>query len=634
MKFITDLRIRIKLMLIILIITTAALIVSGAIFFLYDKNVFKDQALRDMSVFAQILSENNTANLVFNGKEEAKQSLQTLFVDQYIEHAILFKKDEAKPFAVYQKDSTEKINIPEEILNKDTACFVGNSLYVTNQMFIDNKNIGSITLRYSLGKYSERIYRFLSLLGVILVFSNFIALLLAFQFQKYISNPIRHLTELMKKVTESNDFSIRAKKLSKDETGILSDGFNQMLAKIEQSNIELKKAKDYAVRSLKVKERFLANMSHEIRTPLNAIIGLTNMTLETKLTSEQYEFMDNIRASSDNLLVIINDILDFSKLEAGRVKFEKREFDLMKQMDRLKGVMKISANDKNLYLNIEIEHDVPQYIVGDHVRLNQILLNLVGNAVKFTETGGIVVKLSLVAPITNEAHIRFCVKDTGIGIPKSKINTIFDSFSQASNSTTRKYGGTGLGLSITKQLVELQGGKISVLSEKGLGTQFCFELKYPIGKEVPKKKSTEPIDKLRENFKEQYAGSENINLLLVEDNKMNQLLAASFLRKNGFNVDTAEDGQRALEMHQENKYSIILMDLHMPKLDGYGATKIIRNSFTGEKKNVPIIAFTAAATKREADKCLSHGMTDYIFKPYKPVDLLEKILKIMLEIKE
>lgn len=388
---------------------------------------------------------------------------------------------------------------------------------------------------------------------------------------------------------------------------------------------ELINARNLAEQSVKVKEQFLTNMSHEIRTPMNGIIGFARILEDTKLDKDQKQSVEAIKRASENLMVIINDILDFSKIEADKMTFEGVNFSLSKTVNSVIELFGPKAKEQKIKLLCEIDSDINDILIGDPTRLSQILINLVGNALKFTQKGYVELIISQVDETEFETTVQFSVIDTGIGIPKNKIDSIFESFNQASNETTRKYGGTGLGLTITRKFIELQGGIISVKSEESKGSEFSFFIRYEKAKKGDVIIEREPLKQLTPEF------LKNIKILLVEDNDLNQLLAIKIFEKWEKDIDIADNGKIAIEKIEKNHYDIILMDIQMPEMDGYDLTRYIRLNM-GTKSNIPIIALTAHATLGEEQKCLDLGMNDYLTKPFDSYKLLEKLYQNIYEI--
>ncbi|MBA3901024.1 MAG: response regulator [Bacteroidetes bacterium] len=385
---------------------------------------------------------------------------------------------------------------------------------------------------------------------------------------------------------------------------------------------ELIKAKELAERSVKVKEHFLANISHEIRTPMNAISGLTKILLRLSPSQKQKEYLEAIKASSDMLIVIINDILDLSKAQAGKMVFDRSEFRLTQLVSSITDLLHSKAEEKNLKLSTSVDDNIPEILIGDAVRLNQIILNLVSNSMKFTEEGEIDLNVEILEQKRGEVLLKFTVSDTGIGIPEEIMPVIFESFTQASTEITRKYGGTGLGLNIVKELVELQGGSIKVISKVNQGTEFSFSMLFPLAKQ-----------KLTDGFTSGTAINNisktklnGLNVLLVEDNMINQMVAQAVLNEFGCKTITADNGKAALEKIQKMKPDIILMDIQMPEMSGYEVTQIIRNEMPEPLCSIPIIAMTANAGKSDEKKCLDSGMDDFISKPFDENDLYNKLL--------
>lgn len=404
-------------------------------------------------------------------------------------------------------------------------------------------------------------------------------------------------------------------------------GVARDMTEAKQAEETLIQARHMAEESVKAKEHFLSVMSHEIRTPLNAVIGLSHLLLDENPLPNQVEHLQAIKHSADSLMIIINDILDFSKIESGKVSFENVEFKLDDIFRGIEKSLAYKARESNLRLLIETDPRLPATVVGDPLRLNQIILNLVSNAIKFTEKGFVEVKAQMVSQKKDTITIEFKITDTGIGIPANKLSTIFESFTQASHETTRKYGGTGLGLTITKRLVELQGGTIQVKSKIGLGSTFTVLLTFE------KSHLTEPVIPVPSGntIEASTESLDNLQVLLVEDNRMNQLVVKKFMEKWGVKMDIAENGIEAIEKLRENTFSLVLMDLQMPQMDGYKAARYIRYNMDYPYRNIPIVALTASAMVDVRRKVMDAGMNDFITKPFDPRDLYLKILKFSMK---
>ncbi|WP_367773767.1 ATP-binding protein [Flavobacterium sp. WC2421] len=407
-------------------------------------------------------------------------------------------------------------------------------------------------------------------------------------------------------------------------TIIAYDVTTQVLAKNEliESKINADLKTKIAEEAVKSKQQFLSNMSHEIRTPMNAIIGFTNVVLKTPLDKSQKEYINAIKESGDALLVLINDILDIAKVDAGKMIFDHIPFKLSKSTSTILLLFEQKMKEKNLELIYKCDSAIPKVLIGDPMRLRQVILNLMSNAIKFTSKGKITVSIKLVDEGTEKVTLEFLITDTGIGVPQDRLAHIFNNFEQATKGTSTSYGGTGLGLAIVKQLVELQGGSIIAHSEEGKGSTFGFIMNFEKSIEIKEELIEEIIPIPVIKFEE--AITNKIKVLVVEDMILNQLLLKIILLDFGYEIEVADNGKIAVEKLQNNTYDIVLMDLQMPEMNGFEATTHIREIL---KSKIPIIALTADVTTADVEKCKAVGMNDYISKPIDEIVLFNKINK-------
>ncbi|WP_347052109.1 GAF domain-containing hybrid sensor histidine kinase/response regulator [Flavobacterium olei] len=407
-----------------------------------------------------------------------------------------------------------------------------------------------------------------------------------------------------------------SKELNDNQRNALSIVAKHVMAQLElgTKNIQLATQKKIAEKAVLARDSFLANMSHEIRTPLNAIVGFTDLLAQTELDETQQDYIESVQIAGENLLLIVNDILDLSKIESGNLSIESEAFNLKKTLKHVYNLLKVKVQ-KEVEFNLFLDAEIPDMVVGDQGRLNQILVNLIGNSLKFTNEGEVVVSVKKIDETEDNHTFKIAVKDTGIGIPNDKIEAIFERFTQGEESTTRTFGGTGLGLNIVKQLVELQNGEIHVKSTPNRGSEFYVILSY-------KKAEAEEISGT--------AASENdlgnLKILLCEDNVLNQKLAKSVINNFGFDIDIAANGEEGIELLSQNNYDLVLMDLQMPVKDGYQTTEYIRSEMNSA---IPIIAMTAHSLVGEQERCYKSGMNAYVPKPFKQNILLDAIKAVM-----
>lgn len=382
----------------------------------------------------------------------------------------------------------------------------------------------------------------------------------------------------------------------------------------KMAEMESNKAKELAEKAAEARDNFIANMSHEIRTPMNAIIGFTELLEQTKLNHSQSEYVNAVKLAGSNLLSIINDILDTSKIESGMLTIDHDPFSLSEVLTNTKNILGGKAAERNIAFKVFSEPNIPDRLIGDAKRLSQILINLIGNAIKFTDVGKVTLNVEMEKSTESTVQLLFTVDDTGIGIPEEKIDHIFERFTQADENTTRLYGGTGLGLNISKRLIEIQGSQLKVTSQVGRGSQFFFSIEYGIASSV------NPVMPFPD--KQQIISQMKVKALMCEDNTLNQKLAEIVFKNYGYDLTIVQNGQEGVNLLQNETFDVVLMDLQMPVMDGYVATQNIRQVL---KMDIPIIALTAHSLIGEKEKCLQCGMNDYVTKPFNQVELREKI---------
>lgn len=643
MKLFSNISIHKKLIIIQLITSLLVITISALTYLIIDYSLMKENKIKNIKSIENVIATNTIAPLLFDDVEAAHENLRELEVDSDIEHAWIFNNS-SELFSSYNKNGLKVKKYP--LKQKQFSNFEQDKHFYSFKVIVnENEKLGFLCIETNFNSLKDQLYQKIWYTALIITISFILAFLFASIFQNYISKPILNLVEIMQKVKKSNNFKLRSNIETKDEIGKLAEVFNNMIEQIEKNNEELSEtnaqleskvqertqelldkneklneAKKQAEKSKLVKEQFLASMSHEIRTPLNAILGFQDLLKNTKLNKEQQEYVNSIDFAGRNLLVIINDILDISKIEAGKFIFEETAIQISKNLQSVIELVEHRAAEKNIKITTKIDSQIPKIVIGDDARLTQILLNLIGNAIKFTENGEVRVEIEVKEERNNIIYCNFYVIDSGIGISEENLQRIFDRFTQGTSAINRKYGGTGLGLTIVQQLIELQGGQISVTSELNKGSVFKFTLPFKLDIEAHLNNSEDGHVNIEYDITK-------LTILLVEDMVLNQNLIKKIMQKWKVKLDIANNGIQALAKLKTNHYDLILMDIQMPEMDGYEATKHIRSNENDDLKIIPIIALTAHASSSEAEKCINLGMNAYLAKPFNAEHLKRLIIQ-------
>lgn len=612
-----NISIRKKTVLLMVSTSTATVLLACAAFLAFEFTSFRNRTLIELATMSDVVARNSKAALSFNDQDGARDTLAAFAAKPQIIAAALYDQNRHL-FASYVANGGT-YNIPRQV-RAPGAYFEDDHLVVFQNIVLDRELLGTIYVCSTLGELHARLAEFVGISTLVMLISALLAFLISSGLQRFISGPILQLARMAEQISEARDYSVRATKFANDEIGVLIDAFNSMLAQIGIRNEQLIVEKEKSEESARLKSEFLANMSHEIRTPMNGVIGMTALALETDLTKEQREYISTVASSAESLLAVINDILDFSKIEAGKLVLDPFHFSLREQLLETLRTVALRADQKNLELLIEVASDVPDELFGDAQRLKQVVLNMLSNAIKFTESGEVALIVGMSENGADDCRIAFAVKDTGIGIPKNKIQAIFSSFAQADGSTTRKYGGTGLGLAICTKIVDIMGGHISVESEVGVGSTFGFTLGFRKGVSRP----TGPFAKSSVLLK--------LRTLIVDDNATNLRILREVLGSWGVQADTVNSGPSALQSMrtaraQERPYSLVLLDAHMPEMDGFAVAREIK--MDPSLSGVCLMMLSSADLIGDAARCSELGIKRYLIKPVASGDLQKAILAVI-----